>query len=222
MAATALLLHAERIRVLLRKANFNPDQPRVPRGHAHGGRWVGGGAGGEQGDEASPGLLVSDNGDLPELPEKRPQSARERHGIARAIGRYLREAHVTYRLAIWIARAAWLADEAARDITTYFDEPKPLEELRDAADDPKKGYDIHHIVEQGPARQDGFSESKIQSRLNKVRIPRFKHWEINGWYGRPNQNFGGLSPRDYLRGKDWEERMQIGLEILIEHGVLRP
>ena len=91
MAATALLLHAERVRVLLRKANFNPGQPRVPRGHPHGGRWVDGDPGGAQGDETSPGWLVSDDGGLPDLPEKRPQSARARHGIARAILRYLRE-----------------------------------------------------------------------------------------------------------------------------------
>ena len=220
MATAALLLHAERIRVLLSKANFNPNQPRVPRGDPHGGRWVDGDAGGEQDDGTSPGLLVSDDGGLPDLPEKRPQSARARHGIARAIVRYLRETHATYRLAIWVARAAWLADEAARDITTYFDEPKPLDELRDAADDPKKGYDIHHIVEQGPARQDGFSEAKIQSRLNKIRIPRFKHWEINGWYGQKNERFGGLSPRDYLRGRSWEERYSIGLDALRDQGVL--
>lgn len=99
---------------------------------------------------------------------------------------------------------AWLADEAARD----------------AADDPRKGYDIHHIVEQGPARQDGFSESKIQSRSNKVRIPRFKHWEINGWFGQKNERFGGLSPRDYLKGKSWEERYLIGLDALKDQGVL--
>ena len=36
------------------------------------------------------------------------------------------------------------------------DDPKTLEELQRDANSPKKGYHIHHIVEQTPARQDGF------------------------------------------------------------------
>jgi len=30
-----------------------------------------------------------------------------------------------------------------------------------------------------------------------------------------------LSPRDYLRGKDWDEQMRIGLDILRKHKVLK-
>ncbi|HEV7911754.1 MAG TPA: hypothetical protein VGP28_11885 [Methylocella sp.] len=59
-------------------------------------------------------------------------------------------------------------------------------------------------------------------RTISSRIPRLKHWEITGWYMRGNKRFGGLSPREYLRGKDWDERRQVGLEALIEAGVLEP
>lgn len=48
-----------------------------------------------------------------------------------------------------------------------------------------------------------------------VRIPTLKHWQINGWYGRKNAAYGGLSPRDYLRGKSREERTRVGREALI-------
>ena len=107
-------------------------------------------------------------------------------------------------------------------IEAYRDEPKTLEELQRAASTPKRGYDIHHIVEQTSADQDGFPRSVIDGPDNLVRIPRLKHREINGWYGRLNRDFGGRSPREYLRGKDWSERVKVGLEALIQHKVLKP
>jgi len=57
---------------------------------------------------------------------------------------------------------------------------------------------------------------------NLIRIPTLKHWQINGWYGTPNDEFSGLSPRNYLRGKSWGERMRVGEEALILFGVLQP
>ena len=87
---------------------------------------------------------------------------------------------------------------------------------------PKKGYDVHHIVEQTPAKKDKFPDSMIQAPENLVQIPRFKHWEINSWFGRPNEMFGNKSPRDYLRDKDWDERRDVGLRALIRYGVLKP
>ena len=46
-----------------------------------------------------------------------------------------------------------------------------------------------------------FQASIIDAHDNLVRIPRMKHWEINGWYARSNKEFGERSPREYLRGK---------------------
>ena len=37
----------------------------------------------------------------------------------------------------------------------------------------------------------------------------------------PNKSYGGLSPRDYLRDKSWDERRQVGLEALKQFGVLK-
>jgi hypothetical protein len=116
---------------------------------------------------------------------------------------------------------AWRIYEVASDAFAYFDEPKTLEELEQAAKEPKTGYDIHHIVEQTPGRRDGYPETWINSPENTVRIPRFKHWEINRWYSKGNDEFGGLSPREYLRGKTWKERYDMGLRALRAAGVLK-
>jgi hypothetical protein len=107
-------------------------------------------------------------------------------------------------------------------IQSYLDRPRTLGELQDAVLDPKKGYDIHHIVEKTPAAQAGFSDDLINGQGSLVRIPTLKHWEITGWYMTKNENFGGLSPRDYLRDKDWTERRRVGLLALIDKGVLKP
>jgi len=87
---------------------------------------------------------------------------------------------------------------------------------------PERGYDIHHIVEQTPASRDGYSRILIDREDDLVRVPTLKHWQINAWFQRPNDEFGGLSPRDYLRNKDWHERRRVGLDALILHGVLAP
>jgi hypothetical protein len=107
----------------------------------------------------------------------------------------------------------WLRDyhdviQASRD------EPKSLEELQQAVNDPKPGYDIHHIVEQTPAERFGFTRSEIEHPENLVRIPRLQHYQINGWYGTASDEFGRLSPRAYLQDKDWDERYRVGLQAL--------
>jgi hypothetical protein len=86
----------------------------------------------------------------------------------------------------------------------------------------RKGDDIHHIAEQTSAERDKFPRSMIDDPENLVRIPRFKHWEITGWHQRKNERYEGVPPREYLRGKDWAERLRVGLDALIEHGVLKP
>lgn len=74
----------------------------------------------------------------------------------------------------------WL-DEARAYIHAYGDAPKSLDELQRRVSTPAKGYDIHHVVEQTPAAQHGFSRSLIDATDNLVRIPTLKHWEITAW-----------------------------------------
>lgn len=211
----ALLVRQAHLDQLLHKAGFRPDQPRVPAGNSDGGQWTDG-AGSNFGartsgqrDRPRP---VSDDG-VPEIPDRPPLRPRDRYAIARLVFRRSPLGRAVL--------AAWRIYTLASDALAYFDEPKTLEELQKAVREPKAGYDIHHIVEQTPGRRDGFPETWINSTENTVRISRFKHWEISRWYSTKNEEFGGLTPREYLRGKSWQERYDIGLKMLREFGVLK-
>ena len=114
-----------------------------------------------------------------------------------------------------LAQAAWPY------IRAYFDPPQSLADLNSAANDPQAGYDVHHIVERATAPADGSEDKLMNSPENLVRIPTLKHWELNGWYARPNPYYDDQSPRQYLFGKSWSERRLIGLEGLKYIGVLR-
>jgi hypothetical protein len=158
----------------------------------------------------------------PKIPPDRPETSAERTS-------YLRSA------ANWLARNAGLAGdiytgamnnvEWLRDyhdvVQASRDAPKSLEELQQAVDDPKPGYDVHHIVEQTAAERYGFSQSDIEHPENLVRIPRLQHYQITGWYMQPNDKFDRVSPREYLQDKDWAERYRVGLEALKEFKVLK-
>jgi hypothetical protein len=152
----------------------------------------------------------------PGIPSEKQPSDLRWSDTAREIARRFVENHRHV-----VEGASWLF-ELEPSIEAYLDPPKSLEELRQAVSDPKKGYDIHHIVEKISAEQDGFPTSMIHGPENLVRIPRFKHWEISSWYMTKSWAFGDLSPRDYLRGRDWAERMRVGLGALVRHGVVKP
>jgi hypothetical protein len=116
----------------------------------------------------------------------------------------------------------WVTMLALPYIRAYLTPPKTLKELQQDALNPQVGYDIHHIVEQTPARKDGFADDMVDGPDNLVRIPTLKHWQINAWFQMGNDEFDGLSPRDYLRDKSWGERRRVGIDALIRFGVLKP
>jgi hypothetical protein len=49
-----------------------------------------------------------------------------------------------------------------------------------------------------------------------------KHYQITGWYGTPNPEYGWLSPREYLSDKNWDERLKVGRDAMVLFGVLKP
>ncbi|WP_126009120.1 hypothetical protein [Georhizobium profundi] len=160
--------------------------------------------------------------DWPDIPDQRPGSSRERTRVA-------------LRVAEWIVRNAWRATPWGRAITIghwlydrlpliefYGDAPRTLEELLNRAKTPLAGYDRHHIVERSTARPSGFFEDTINDPDNIVLIPRMQHWLINRWCARPNDEFGGLPPREFLQGKSWDEQRRVGLNALVDAGVLKP
>lgn len=197
---------------LYRKANFNPDQPRDERG-----RWTDTGL--SEAGKHEP---------FPFVPAVRPLSAQLRNKIIKEVAKWavraaLRETTmgpVAGTILNAVEIASWL-QEGLPYIQSYLDAPKSLDELQQAVSDPQKGYDIHHIVEQTPAERSGFPRSMIDAPENLVRIPTGKHWEITGWYMTRSDRFGGVSPREYLRDKDWNERTRVGLEALTKFGVLK-
>jgi hypothetical protein len=140
--------------------------------------------------------------------------------IARALILALAPELVPYLLAlqvgIWAAKYAWPF------IRAYFQEPKTLEELQRDALTKEEGYDVHHFVEKKQAEKEGVPKSVWDGPENRVRIPTLKHWQITGWYMTKNKEFGGLSPRQYLVGKSWAEKVEVGRKALIKFGVLLP
>ena len=74
---------------------------------------------------------------------------------------------------------------------------------------------------EGTTALDASEATRVNSPDNEVLIPTLKHWELNAWYAIEDADFGGLSPRDYLVGKSWEERRRVGLMGLRRIGVLK-
>ena len=94
--------------------------------------------------------------------------------------------------------------------------------MQAAAQSPgEEGYDDHHIVEQATANPDGSEDERIDSPENIARIPTVKHWELNSWYQSRNRDLDGMTPRQYVEGKSWEERWRIGLMGLRDAEVLK-
>jgi hypothetical protein len=207
---------------LATKAGYNPSQPRVPTGNPDGGQWTSGAQGGAASIGHNQGPPLEDP---PEIPKQEPSSAKERNNFLKAAARWLARAiRMGGPVGAFVAAyeaMSWL-DTDRPFIEAYQDPPKTLDELQEAVTSPQRGYNIHHIVEQTPAELDGFPRSMIDAPDNLVRIPALKHWEINRWYETKNENYDQVTPRAYVRDKDWSGRTRVGLDALIESGVLKP
>lgn len=190
------------------KAGFDPNQPRVPAGSREGGRWTRTGgatrvAQAQSGKPKKPPQKKPEKPKLklpaprepqrggppleppPQIPKQRPPTNKERISVARRVARWLTVAvagrHI--RAAVFVKEVleetGWM-DEFRGFVQSAFDPPKSLEQLQKEAFEPAPGYDIHHIVEQMPARNAGFPDSLINAPENRVRIPRIRHWRSTG------------------------------------------
>lgn len=241
--ATALqvLLAAKSLGWLSRKANFHPDQPRVPRGDPDGGQWTDTGRGAGQGESARV-IRVSDDGNEPfydgpdedldesaiqevfRIPHAHPGSMGETYAIIRPLaGAAARRAQggMAPRQYLESIKAPEWVYRYRPHIEAYLSRPKSLKELQADVRNAALGYDIHHIVERGPALLEGYPRAMINHPENLVRIPRFKHWEVTGRSMKINRQYSGLSPRQFLRNKSWAEKRQVGIDILKDSGVLK-
>ena len=232
----------------LRKAGFNPTEPRVPAGNPGGGQWTTEGGNGTPNDPRilsdatpdntwKPGAQYAANdppgigrnqgpplGPPPEVPPEEPSAAKAVNAILKAAAYWLAATTLAGEpvgdFILALEAAEWLS-EFRPWIDAYQDPPKTLEELQQDLS-PLDGYNIHHIVEQTPASDDGYPDNLIDSPDNLVRIPTLKHWLISAWFSTKNKDFDGLSPRDYLRGKSWDERIRVGKYAMTLFGVLSP
>ena len=155
------------------------------------------------------------------IPSVPPEARQHINQIAREVARnpYLT---IYYFSTITEAAGHWL-NELHHEIKANQDSPKTLGELYDAMlRSDKRGYDRHHIVEQTAARTQGFPDSRIDGPDNLVLIPRYRHEQINSWYQKPNKGFDGLTPRQYLQGKSWDDHRRIGLDAMRMFGILKP
>lgn len=104
--------------------------------------------------------------------------------------------------------------------------PKSLAELQGAVDDPQLGYEIHHIIEgqyasadeQSNARRFGGPVGRTGKSCSHSQMGARRDQLL---YSRRNEDYGGLTPRAFLRGKSWEAQYEFGLRALRDAGVLR-
>ncbi len=161
-----------------------------------------------------------------DLPAQRPTGRGEVSRWGRRIAEAMREAIAEGDLdkleAIRkaVEKAGWLDSQLA-NIMSALDPPRTLEELNEAAQvkGTHPGRDDHHIIEQGDQNSD-VPREVIDGKENLVRIPRYKHWQVNGYYQTPRDEFDGLTPREYLKGKSIEERRRVGLDALRKFGII--
>ena len=124
-----------------------------------------------------------------------------------------------------VEAAAWLVEYIPK-ILSYLDPPHSLDELQRDAADPRDGYQVHHIVETQYNSNDPASNwrrfgTRLEAPDNRVSIPYWKHVEISSWYSTKNKDYGGMTPRAYLRGKSWGVQYKVGLRIMRHFGALK-
>lgn len=162
----------------------------------------------------------------PEIPQE-PLSGSARTAFIRSAVRWLTLALAeaspdTEAFLLALQASSWILQQCYPYIVAYFTPPKTLEELQNGAKSRARGYEVHHNAEKGQAHADGIPKSIWNSPENRVRVPTLKHWEITGWYMEPNEDFDWLSPRNYLKGKSWDEKVRVGHKALRLFGVLKP
>jgi hypothetical protein len=133
IAALNVLAKAGRLRQLATKAGFRPNQARAPAGRPDGGQWI---------DEGSPlsqqaprTWLAGGHPELPsEIPPEPPPTIKERNAWGVRVAKYLAATSPTLAETLLVE---WLVSHAGHRIRAYLEPAKSLEELQDAALNPK-------------------------------------------------------------------------------------
>lgn len=165
--------------------------------------------------------------ELPPIPAQLPESREERMAFVRAVARVIerigRNVPIVAAYLGLLDQLGYLKTQADM-LRTANEPPETYEVLRDRAKQSAiAGRQKHHIVNQHDGNVRKFGKSRIHGSDNIVSVPWLKHIEISRWYQTPNKckKFGGLSPTDYLRDKDWDEQFREGLNVLREFKVIK-
>ena len=241
LAGDRMLAAFDRFIALARKAGFNEAQPRIDAGRPGAGQW---------GDDsaqptaipllpdfltvfpealagAAGGLQLPSLADPPSLPADKPSKSSSVTTIVRESASWLQTAKDNGASSQargffnQLLNTSWLRGHMPR-IISYLDDPKSEAELQDAVSNPRAGFATHHRNERAAAIVAGYPKTIVNGRPNLMLVPEIRHWDVTGWYMSKNADYGGLSPRDHLVGKDWATRTKIGNKALRLHGILKP
>jgi len=75
---------------------------------------------------------------------------------------------------------------------------------------PGKGNEWHHIVEQSKVSQ--FGAEAIHTPSNVVAIPADVHRKISGFYSSKQSFTAGMTVRDWLKGRSFQEQFEFGMQ----------
>ena len=84
-----------------------------------------------------------------------------------------------------------------------------------------EGQAWHHIVEQNPSNLAKFGAERIHNTNNLIKLPNGKgsiHAKISGYYSSKQKFTDGLTVRDWLKNKSYEEQYEFGVNILRRFG----
>ena len=84
-----------------------------------------------------------------------------------------------------------------------------------------EGMNWHHIVEQTPSNIQRFGPEMIHNTNNLIRIPGGKgsiHARISGHYSSKPRDLNGLTVRQWLSTKSFEEQYEYGIKMLKAFG----
>lgn len=98
-----------------------------------------------------------------------------------------------------------------------------FDKLKDYLGSPGEGNAWHHIVEQSQIGKSGFSSTKVNNVKNIIAIPHGKgsvHAQISGFYSSKPDFTNGLTVRQWLSGKSFDEQFDYGMKILKKYGSL--
>jgi hypothetical protein len=83
------------------------------------------------------------------------------------------------------------------------------------------GLEYHHIVEQGGDNEDNIPPEQLHSTDNIIKLPTIVHEAITAEYTTPQDEYGGMTLREYLRGKPYEVQYEEGIKVLRKLSIIQ-